>query len=200
MIRVSLATEDVLSEKIAEKILSASDFEFSIENRFRKQGNGYLKSSLGKFNQIAQNISPLFLLTDLDNVECAPSLIDEWKGNLSLAPNLLFRIAIREAETWILADRVDFANFLGVPSDKIPQVTDTIDDPKQMLQNLVRRYGKAEIKKELLPEPGSRVPVGLGYNTKLGNYIMASWSPARAAENSQSLLRTLKRIKILFDK
>jgi len=36
-------------------------------------------------------------------------------------PNLLFRVAVKEVEAWLLAHRAAFATFLGISDKLIPQ-------------------------------------------------------------------------------
>jgi hypothetical protein len=98
---------------------------------------------------------PVLLMTDLDHVECAPVLIDDWCGRHPLPKNMLFRVAVREVEAWLLADREGFSKYSGVPVEKIPRNPESLDDPKQMLMKLIRRYGYRKIKVEVLPDRGS---------------------------------------------
>ena len=70
------------------------------------------------------------VLTDLDMGECAPTLLNEWL----LVPthhNPLFRVAVREVESWVLADRDRFAKFIGIRKTLVPVNADAIDDPKR---------------------------------------------------------------------
>jgi hypothetical protein len=46
---------------------------------------------------------PVFLITDLDNIQCANVLVENWRNNLHVNPGLKFRVAVREIESWILA-------------------------------------------------------------------------------------------------
>ena len=71
-----------------------------------------------------------FVFTDLDDKPCATFLIEDWfEGPIADYPkrraaNLLFRIAVHEVESWIMADRESFAKFLGISVHKIPLQTD----------------------------------------------------------------------------
>ena len=186
---IYLAIEDILSEAVAKKLLEASGFDFQIQHSFCKQGNGYLKSNLEKFRKIAQT-TPVLLLTDLDNEDCAPNLIRRWLGKKTVPNSLLFRVAVRETEAWLLADAEGFAAFSGVPPNKIPQDVESMPDPKSKLIELVRHYGNRSVKADIVPEPGVIAKVGLAYHAALCTFVSEHWSPERAERVTDSLART----------
>ena len=186
---IFLAIEDILSEAVATKLLEFSGLGFQIQQSFRKQGNGYLKSNMDKFRNIAKT-TPVLLLTDLDKEDCAPILIRRWLGNKTVPRALLFRVAVRETEAWLLADAEGFAAFSGVPPKKIPKDVEAIADPKSTLIELIRRYGRRSLKADIVPEPGVIAKVGLAYNATLCNFVSEYWSPKRAEGVADSLART----------
>lgn len=47
---------------------------------------------------------PVILLTDLDADNCAPELKRKLLGGLEQAENLVFNVAVDEAEAWLMAD------------------------------------------------------------------------------------------------
>uniref|UniRef100_UPI004056E392 hypothetical protein n=1 Tax=Candidatus Electronema sp. TaxID=2698783 RepID=UPI004056E392 len=198
MIRICLATEDVLSEAAAEKLLTASGKTVQIAQRLRRDGYGYLKTNLPKFNQVAANVMPVFLLTDLDAAQCVVDFIRDWRKGLDLSERLLFRVAVREVEAWLMADRRTFANWLGISADLVPAEPERLDDPKRELLRLVDRSKKRELKAMILPEKTSSRPIGLGYNTELTRYVRDCWNPQAAAASAPSLARALKKIEIFF--
>ncbi len=193
-----LATEDILSEAAAEKLLTASGRPVEITERLRKDGYGYLKANLHKFNQVAANGRPVFLLTDLDKADCVVDFITDWRKGLELSERLLFRVAVREIEAWLLADRRSFADWLGISADIVPMRPECLDDPKRELLRLVDRSKKRELKAMILPGKTSRSLVGLGYNTELTLYVRDCWNPQAAAASAPSLARALKKIEISF--
>jgi hypothetical protein len=107
---------------------------------------------------------------------------------------MLFRVAVREVEAGLLADREGFSNYSGVPAEKIPRNPESLDDPKQMLMKLIRRYGCRKIKVGVLPARGSLAKIGFGYNQILVQFVREFWSPVKAAENADSLKRTCLRL------
>jgi len=193
MTSFTVATEDQLSEVMAELLLAHSG-RFNIAQRLRKNGFGYLKSKSRDFNKVAKNVMPVFLLTDLDHVPCPPALIAAW---LPDGPHrrLLFRVAVREVESWLMADRASIAEFLRVPLAKVPTRPDDLSDPKRTLLGLVRRYAGRALKRELLPADPTTSLIGLGYNDQLSRFAREQWRCDQAADASPSLARTIRRLE-----
>lgn len=198
MTPIALATEDELSEEIGKRLVAETGNRLRVHQVFRKQGFGYLKSNLQKFREVSSQM-PLILLTDLDRAACAPSLLKDWLKGQVLPPHFLFRVAVRETESWLLADREAVAAFLGLAIKLLPEAPDALPDTKVELLKLVRRSKKRDLKQDLLPKSGSTAPIGLGYNTVLGDFIRAQWSGERAAHHSPSLAQARIRIKALAD-
>jgi hypothetical protein len=193
MTAIYIASEDALAEAIADRLIAEENEGMYVAVRVRRNGNGYLRRTLPRFVNISYNI-PVLLLTDLDRYACPAGLIDDWRGNIELPRKMLFRVAVREAEAWLLADREGCAQFSGVPLHRIPDHPELLDDPKEALLNLVRRYAKKTIRSDILPEKGSTAKIGLAYNQVLGTFVQQSWSPERAEEVAESLKRTRQRI------
>jgi hypothetical protein len=193
MTGVYIATEDALSEAVAERLILEENNGLHVGVRVGRKGNTFLRMKLPQFKEIACSI-PVFVLTDLDLVECPACLIEEWRGRLKLPSNLLLRVAVRETESWLLADREGFADFSGVPLHRIPEQPETLVNPKETLLNIVRRYGKRAVKADILPERGSTARIGLSYNQALCGFVKDIWSPDRAAMVADSLHRTRDRL------
>lgn len=196
MTTLYIATEDALSEAVAERLVQESGQGLSVAVRMGKKGNSYLKNKFTALLNTAQSI-PVLLLTDLDRIACPTVLIDSWRGKRTLPENLLFRVAVREIETWLLADRKGIASFIGVPIEKVPLLPESLIDPKQELLNLVRKYGSRDLKNSILPEKNSSAKFGLGYNYALAQFVVNSWSVKMASVNSESLARACQRIREL---
>jgi hypothetical protein len=192
MTAFAVATEDVLSEAVAEALLRQIG-DHSVEKRIRQAGSGYLRKRISDFNRMAAKVMPVLLVTDLDRVECAPELVNSWLPGGPDA-NLLFRVAIREAESWVLADRSAFAEFLGVSVAKLPDRPDDLPDPKRALLDLVRTSRRRDLRADILPAPGISFPVGLGYNERLTGFVRRLWDCRRAAAASPSLARAVRRV------
>ena len=152
-----------------------------------------LRKRLEGFNAGARH-SPWFVLCDLDQKECAPGLRSSFLGDIQ-ADGMQFRVAVREVEAWLLADRETFADFLGVSATRIPQKPEQLDDPKRVVVDLARKSSKREIRRGLVPsEKGGRI-VGPTYTVDMRHYVQKRWSPTRARTTAPSLARAFMRCR-----
>lgn len=188
---VILAVEDSLSGAVATKILET--FDVKIVKRIGFQGKSDLERKTPELNRVANGIT-VFMLTDLDSPrECPPGLIRSWiRGSLS--PKFFFRVAVMEVESWVMADRMGFADFLSIPLHRIPSPTDAILNPKEFLLSLAKRSKKKTVREALVPAQGATFSVGNEYNTLLSEFVQDHWNLERAASASPSLKRTLDRL------
>ena len=182
--------EDLPSLAVIEKVLQQHPRNFSIVGKFCKDGSGYIKKNINGFNQSAKGF-PFLIITDLDTIECVPILINSWFST-QIHPNLLFCVAIREIEAWILSDRRSFSSYFGVNINKIPLETELLSDPKQTVLNLIRKSSKVRIKNDMLPVGKSKV--GRLYNDRLVEFILKEWNIHNAKNNSMSLYRFYQKL------
>jgi hypothetical protein len=112
-----------------------------------------------------------------------------------LNPNFLFRIAVRESESWVLADRDSFSQFLNISINRILFNTDAIDDPKRFLIKLVCSFRKNKLKDNIVPAKNSTASIGRNYNEPLVRFVMDKWDGTKAIEHSESLKRMIKRLQ-----
>ena len=200
-ITINLAVEDELSEHVIRRLAHDTGRPFQIAAVYRKGGAGYLKQRILAFNR-ACRITPYLILTDLDRCVCIPELIEDWfRFSMNQYPSqrhssLLFCIAVREVESWLLADRDSCSRFLGVATNLIPSQPDQIADPKKELIKLASRSRYRQIREEIAPRRGSILRTGPGYNERLGFFVSKSWRPQVAAKYSPSLHRTFERLKV----
>jgi hypothetical protein len=189
---VYLAIEDELSEEVGAKIIRdilGPDFTF---RALRKNGFGYLKSKLGSFIEMSRQY-PVLMITDLDNERCAPSLSEKWFVGFEKPDRFIFCVAVREVESWVLADAVEFAAYLGVKQSSIPGNPDVLADPKAALINVARK-AKSSLRLDIVPERGAVAVQGLGYNRALCQFVRERWNWQRAANRSESLNRACIRV------
>ena len=165
---------------------------YALGNRYRRGGNGYLRRTIAGWNRAATR-TPFIVLTDLDSGECAPQLLSGWLP-FPKHPNLLFRVAVREVESWLLADPVNLARFLGVPKSLMPAMPDMIDNPKGALVNIARKSRSRDIRERIAPRVGSTAQQGPDYNGCLGYFVRSRWDFGAAQANSPSLARTVRRL------
>ena len=156
-------------------------------------GKGKIKRQLKAYYNAAQ-YSHYFIITDLDiSYNCAPSLIRDWLPKHS-ARNFLFRIAVHEIESWLLADRENFASFFFVNKALVPLYPDNETDPKQTIINIAKKSRKRAIREDIIPID-QYAKTGPGYNIQLQNYIQHTWNINSARRNSQSLNKAIKSLE-----
>jgi hypothetical protein len=191
---INLVFEDILSETVVRKLLHCAAATYGVGAVHNGGGFGWIKKKIKDFNSAAKGM-PYLVLTDLDTCECAPTLIRQWL-NTPKHPNLLFRVAVREVEAWLLGCREAFAAFLGVPESRIPADVEAIADPKVFVVNLARRSRKRDVRLDIVPEDGSTAKVGPAYNARLRFFVETSWDPAVAKTRSPSLRRTMNALDV----
>jgi len=186
IIPINFACEDDLSEFAMTKLVNSFGSKYYIGNLFNGGGFGYLKKNINGFNE-ASIATPFFVLTDLDDSICPINLINEWLKH-PRKPNLIFRVAVREVEAWILADIEGFSHFLGISPTHFPPDPETIADPKALLINLARRSRKRDVREDIVPV-NANAKVGPDYNGRLMEFVLGDWDISRAKGRSLSLRR-----------
>ena len=187
-----LVVEDALGEAVSIRILTS--LGIAVSQRLGLKGKGYLQNKADSLNRTARGF-PVFMLADQDAPNpCPPRLIQSWiKGRQH--PHFFLRVAVMEVESWIMADRRGVADLLAIPLSRIPRDTDTIPHPKEFLVALARRSRKAGLREELVPRPGATSTVGPEYNSRLGEFVHSDWNIRRASAASNSLKRTIDRLR-----
>jgi hypothetical protein len=191
-IPLNLAFEDALTESLTLKILRSIPTEYATCTIYNRGGNGYLRRTINGFNNAAKG-TPFLVGTDLDEYECPPALINDWLTRAK-HHNLLVRVAVREAEAWVLSDRYRFADFLGIKVTNVPEDAESLPNPKEALVRLARTSRKKRLRDDICPPLNSTRRVGPNYNARLGSFVNESWDPAVARLNSRSLDRTITRL------
>jgi len=192
IIPVNLAVEDVLSEAVARRLLASTNRDYEVGRCYMRHGKDYLHRLIAGFNNAAKG-TPFLVLTDLDRDECAPALIRSWLDE-PLHANLLFRVAVKEVEAWLLADGKALSEYLSMSAGQIPADVDSIVDPKEFLIGLAAKSRRRDIREDIIPRQGSTAKQGKNYNARLIAFVKDNWEPTRARLRSQSLNRALERL------
>lgn len=195
--QIAIATEDALSEAIGLRLLAELPSPVVPNLTFGKKGSGYLLSNMAKWREISRR-QAILILTDLDRIDCAPTMRAAWAGKTPLPEDLILRIAVRETESWALADHQAMRVLIGARGT-LPLSPDNLPDPKQHLLHLARLASRA-VRSDLLIETGAVASQGIGYNSRLTAWVQSSWCPARAAMRSPSLERTRSRLRELANR
>lgn len=193
--------EDAPSAAIAKKLVTHTNEESEKQLQFRdgfpvvKGGMGNIRKQVDAYVNMAKSGQCAIVLVDLDVAPCAPTLLREWfafddDADITLPEPLVFRVAVREIESWIMADRSNLARFLKIPIGNFPREPDGLSDPKQRLLSIIRRKGQKKWHREMLPQ-GPTASIGPAYNERLCAFIEGHWSPDQAAQNSASLRKAI---------
>jgi hypothetical protein len=191
-IPINIAVEDVLSDAVARRLIQNSSLHYAIGRSYFKNGSGYLKNKISGFNAAALH-TPFLIITDLDDFECPNALINAWL-NVPRSSGLLFRIAVKEIETWIIADREHLSRYFGVSINLLPRDTESIEDPKRFLVQLANRSKYSALKRDLSPISPAYNIIGPNYNSRMIEFTNTKWDPSRARNNSESLDRAMRCI------
>lgn len=192
MTPIAIATEDELSEAIALRLLSELTSPHYITLRLRRGGFGYLRSRMDSWRDMAKQ-QVMIVLTDLDRANCVVDFRDEWLANKPAPESMLFRVAVREVESWALADHEAMRALIGMKG-VLPVAPDELPDPKQVLLRLANGAPRP-VREDLLKTVDGNLYQGLGYNARLTEWVGSVWNPQRAAERSPSLARARHRLQ-----
>ena len=198
---VTLAVEDRLSETVARRLIADYAPGLQVFETMGLKGNNYLRQNLRQLNQIASNLRPALVFTDLDrSLSCPPALIHNWTEGIRQSPDLrspdlLIRVAVLEIEAWLLADRHNAADWLSVAISRIPANPESIPNPKRLLIELAGRSRKRELRTALVPRRGIGTDqIGPDYNQAVGDFAVNHWNPEIARQYATSLNRAIIRI------
>lgn len=190
---IVLVVEDELSEAVMRKIIASRAGVLEVADRvIRSGGFGNIKSQFPRFKS-ACHAFPHIVLTDLDRSPCASALINAWRIE-PVPARLVFRVAVRSVESWLLADREKIAAFLSIPSVKISHQPESLEDSKRELLRLARRARSRRLASELCPAMGSVARQGPLYNAHMVRFVQETWRVDTACESAPSLARACLRI------
>jgi len=188
---VVLAVEGDLDEAVASRLLA--EYGAAASRVYGKRGRDYLERQAPGYNRAAQHERWL-LLADLDRDPCPDELRQRWIRE-DRSPQLCFRFAVREIESWLLADKASIGAFLHVAARHLPPIPDDLPDPKRTLIEVSANSSRREIRDGIVPKPNARV--GPLYTSLLTEFVRGRWNVPRAAISSPSLARCVRRISEL---
>ncbi len=195
MIRVNVLVEGSTDEPVAKRLLKYSGLEAGII--FGKKGKPDLLKRLLNYNRAAQ-FAPWFIVVDLDmDSQCPSQALSKWLPDPSIG--MRFRIAVRAVEAWLLADKENMAQFLGVSSSRLQHNFDLENDPKETLVNIARHSRNRSIREDIAPRPMSGARVGPLYVPQLTRFVNELWRPDTASAESESLRRCLQALSTLAE-
>ncbi len=195
--RIAVVAEDQLTQAVLHKCISEALPTYSVARTEVKGGRGNVQRELGAYAALA-HVMPVLIGIDLDGDDCAPTLLGNW-GRLPPQEGLLLRVAVREVESWVLADQRRVASFVGAAPNEVPKRPDDLSDPKRSLLELVRTHGGSDLKADLVPRnyDASYPRIGPAYNLRMCAFVAKKWRPHVAREKSESLERAMVALEQL---
>lgn len=205
-IQVFTVGEDAVTRAIARRLLTQV-------GTFLKPGldlparGSEIKQRFPQYRKLAEKF-PVLLLTDLDDKHCPLELRAEWLAGTEPPEQLMFRICVDEAESWLMADREGLARHLLIDRELIPQATQL--DPRNpqnreirlpykpslyLMRELAAQSASQEIKRQLTPKKLAKK--GPEYNAALLPFIQHQWNIEVAAQQSYSLRKAMAHIERL---
>ena len=192
---VYVATEGLTDTAVVRRI--CRELEIDILAVYGEKGKDQVSRSLHGYNESARRW-PWLVLRDLNaDADCAPRLRQRLLPDP--APHRVFRLAVRELESWLLADRDAFGQFFSVHVQRIPEEPESIPDPKRGLVDVVRRSRSRHMRDDIVPREGSGRSVGPGYLGRITDFVQTAWSPTTASLRSDSLRRCMERLSLVQD-
>lgn len=149
-------------------------------------------ATLQKWNEAAK-WDYWVVIIDMDN---ASDCVAEYKKLLlpNSSEKMIFRIAIRKIESWILADAEAVAFYLGIKQTLVPTNPETLPDPKASLMSLVYKSKRKDIKEDMLPKVGLKQ--GARYTERIKD-LLQYWRPEIAQQSSESLMRCIRALSTI---
>ena len=121
------------------KVIATAGAHLQIDRPIVTRGSGTMRAHVSRY-RTASRALPHILVADLDNASCPPALREDWRlGHAS--DRLLFNVAVREIEAWLLADQDGIAGLLGIATHRIPVPPELERDAKQ---SLVAYFGERD--------------------------------------------------------
>lgn len=195
MKRILVVGEDALSVALGERLVAAGLPGWEMPSpAINTSGVTKLVKALPRYIEQSRHVQPVLCVADTDG-RCAVTLLGEWLPR-TVPGHFMLRLAVSEAESWILADRSALADYLEIPSARVPTRPDELGNPKRELLHLARRSGRRLIRQEVVSGQDASKP-GAGYNLHLRDFVARHWAAGRAAEHSPSLARALARVAAL---
>ena len=192
MKQILVVGEDALSCAIGERLVAEGLPGWSLAKAsVNTRGITKLVPALPRYFQQAQHVQPVLCIADTDG-QCPVELVSTWMPH-GWPQAFLFRLAVSEAESWLLSDRRGAADFFGMPEAKIPRTPDLLPDPKREVLRLARISTIRTIRQEVVSSLDFNKP-GVGYNTHLCRFVVQYWRANRARTRSTSLDKALTRI------
>lgn len=153
------------------------------------RGKDHIRRRMPAYNAAARQARWLVLVDFDGEAGCPPAMVARWLPARSAG--MCFRVAVHQAEAWLLADRAGMARFLNVSEAVLPRDPERMPDAKAALIHVARRSRSRTIRQDMVPMAGGTAKVGPGYAARLVEFAEHRWGVGAAAESASSLARCL---------
>lgn len=189
---IGLLIEGNLDEVVASALLQRA--ALTKGTVYGKRGWRYIRDKAQGFNNASVGYPILAIVDFMDTGEdCAPSIRQDWIQNQH--ENMLFRVAIPEIESWLLADQSGFADFLGIRRHLVPERPDTVADAKSQVMQLASRSRYRSRREAIVPKAGYSSREGPLYTSELSIFVNNNWDIEAALVRSPSLQSAVKNVE-----
>jgi hypothetical protein len=196
LVKIDYVVEGPIDQVIVRRVMEYCGIIPGIAYGLR--GKAYLLKKLANYNTAAR-FAPWLVVVDMDrDADCAAAFVAQTLPMRSVG--MCYRVAVREIESWLLADAERLAAYLRVRVGAVPGDPDAVLDPKQLMVNLARQSRRSDLRKDMVPREGSGAPAGPAYTSRLLEFVQAStegWRVERASEHSESLRRCIAALQAL---
>lgn len=189
---VTLAAEGIIDFAILRRL--TRDAGLIPGDEYGGKGKDHFDSRIKGYNNAAAHL-PWIAARDMDqDAECPNELV----RRLLPAPAKLmrFRIVVRSAEAWLLADRKHFSDKFRVALKYIPDNPESLDHPKIAMLTALEKSSSKNIRTDMVRPPQA---IGPQYNTILREFAESEWNPEKAGKTAPSLARARKRLTEFAD-
>lgn len=206
---IYIVGDDPVTKAIICRLIKDYSHQLKIALEIPARG-GQIKGSIAKFNRLAES-TPVVLLLDLDANNCAPELKRILLNGMEHNPRFVINVAVDEGESWLFADKENFARYLHLDPALTPNSCNlrmngprmvrevyTEQKPSRLLTHgLALRSSDTNIRKQIGVNDVNEKCKGNEYNAVIVPFIYEVWNPEVARQNSDSLNRMILRIQQL---
>jgi hypothetical protein len=184
--------EDELCCVLGSRLVAACLPEWRLaQEPINKRGVTKLAAAIPRYVEYARHVHPVLCIADTDGV-CPATMSAAWQSGAK-SDALLLRLAVTEAESWVLADADTLAKALAISPSIVPREPDGLRDAKAAVVALARRSAKRSVRDDFT-SPFDRAKPGSGYVTAMCEVVRTQWRAAVAADRSPSLRRAMQRL------
>lgn len=184
---VKLAAEGIIDFAILRRLIR--DVGLSPGAEYGRRSKTHFDSRISGYNKAAA-FEPWLAARDMDQDAKCPN---ELAQRLLPEPEkfMRFRIVVRSAEAWLLADRKHFSDKFRVALKHVPDNPEALDNPKIAMLTALAKSSSKNIRTDMVRSPQA---IGPQYNTILREFAESEWSPEKAGKTAPSLARARVRL------